>query len=355
MITRCLQNQIVNATGKLQPTILTAILNIYNRGLRLIKARDVRKECKKINNSVPWDRKISAICNAMRNATDCGGRVIGIYKPYNDFTISLDDNKDNLNSEKEDKILKVEKEDKIEKKPTENLVEINDIIENTLTQNFDWSKIQNKSEKKLLIIGCANTKIPGGGNLPENNCFEDPNLYNNLLIDRGKRNNQYSDFIVLNPNYFNKRRSGLGDVNDDYFNTQLLAPAYLPAFERYAGKFYNPRLRNLYIQKNQESNLHILIISGLYGVIEFRDSIIDYHLEINKPKFWTKENNNSILEAVKKYIEVNEISNDMVFHSLSDKYRNVLDVNHQWKNLWIKVDYGDISAKFLEQTFLPRL
>ena len=129
----------------------------------------------------------------------------------------------------------------------------------------------------------------------------------------------------------------------------------MPAFKRYDGIFYSPELRKLYIEKNRDSNLHILIISGLYGVLEFRDSIIDYHLEINRIPFWTQPNNISILNAVKKYIEVNDISNEMVFYSLSNIYNDALKPIEEWINLWIPIGRGHTSARFLEQEFLPRL
>jgi cytoplasmic iron level regulating protein YaaA (DUF328/UPF0246 family) len=102
--------------------------------------------------------------------------------------------------------------------------------------------------------------------------------------------------------------------------------------------------------------LHILIISGLYGVIEFRDSIIDYHLEINRNPFWTNENNTSINDAVKKYIKENHIDDQSVFYSLSDKYLPALNPPFaNWKNLWIAHDRGDTSARLLKDHFLPEL
>jgi cytoplasmic iron level regulating protein YaaA (DUF328/UPF0246 family) len=98
-----------------------------------------------------------------------------------------------------------------------------------------------------------------------------------------------------------------------------------------------------------------LIISGLYGIIDFRDSILDYHLEISRKPLWSNENNLNILETVKQYLVTNDISNDMVFYSLSDVYKNALKPIPQWINLWIKVDRGDSSARFLDQQFLSRL
>jgi len=269
-----------------------------------------------------------------------------------------------IDSEKVSSVVEENKNysNKIPQKNVVNNIPVNESC-NNIINNLNWEKIQDKSAKKLLIISCSDKKKPGGVNIFLKDYFNNQNLYNNLIIDRNIRREQYNQLFIDEPNYFiykkdkQQRRIKRDNipVSKTYFSDCRFNNFFMPAFERYAGKFYSPELRNLYFKKNRQSNLHILIISGFYGVIEFRDSIIDYHLEINKQTFWTKKNNNSILEAVKKYIEVNEISNDMVFYSLSDKYRNALDINPQWKNLWIKVDHGDTSARCLEQDFLPRL
>ncbi len=226
---------------------------------------------------------------------------------------------------------------------------------NNLIKYLDWDKIQDKNERKLLIICCADSKNIDGVKIPENNIFNNQDLYNNLIDARILRNAQYNQLRNNNFDYFIKYRNGLGNVNVEYFNEQLQNPLFMPAFKRYDGIFYSPELRKLYIEKNRDSNLHILIISGLYGVLEFRDSIIDYHLEINRIPFWTQPNNISILNAVKKYIEVNDISNEMVFYSLSNIYNDALKPIEEWINLWIPIGRGHTSARFLEQEFLPRL
>lgn len=85
----CIENRILKANGVLQPTIFRAILNLYSRELHIITAREVKDECKAINDNVDWNSRIAAICNSMRNLTDCGGKIIGEDKDSNNFAINF--------------------------------------------------------------------------------------------------------------------------------------------------------------------------------------------------------------------------------------------------------------------------
>jgi hypothetical protein len=49
----------------------------------------VRHECAAINNNIPWNNMIPAICNSMRNSLDCGGRIIGENRDFNGFTVTF--------------------------------------------------------------------------------------------------------------------------------------------------------------------------------------------------------------------------------------------------------------------------
>lgn len=221
---------------------------------------------------------------------------------------------------------------------------------------LDWDKIKDKKKNKLLIIGCSDTKTQGGNNELVFNFFNNGN-YVNLIENRNIRKIlQYESLLLNTQNYFENINRG----NADYFNFQYNFPLYKSAIDRYyGGKFYSEEHLQLYRQKNDDSNLHILIISGLYGIIEFRDSIIDYHLEIKRQPFWTKDNNTSIHDAVKKYIKENEIANEMVFYSLSNSgnycYTKALKPSENWNDIWINHDRGDTPARFLKDYFLPEL
>lgn len=94
-IENCLENKIENSS-KLRPTILKAILNLFNRGIRKMTAEMVKNECLVLDISKPWNERIPAICLSMKNATECGGRIIGEYREINGFTIAFDGNGNNL-------------------------------------------------------------------------------------------------------------------------------------------------------------------------------------------------------------------------------------------------------------------
>lgn len=217
-----------------------------------------------------------------------------------------------------------------------------------LLKKLDWNKIQDKNKKKLLIIGCSHSKNGGGQVNDEQNYFAHQN---ELIQNRNIRFDQYSELLLNNQDYF--------DNEVDYYTNLFHNNSYLPAINRYKGRFYSEALKQLYLEKNENANLHILIISGLYGVIDFRDSIIDYHLEIKKNPFWTLQNNHTINEAVTNYIDEHQIDNDMVYYSLSQSgnhsYLNALKPLNDWKNIWISHGRGASSVRFLRDQFLPEM
>jgi cytoplasmic iron level regulating protein YaaA (DUF328/UPF0246 family) len=206
---------------------------------------------------------------------------------------------------------------------------------NDVFKKIDFNKLEGKS--KLLIIPCSDKKRSGGTDYYERNYFNSDS-YKYLQLLRGLRKHHYLEFINTYPNKFNKSKDINGDGHkifvDKYYFVDLLNNNnnFQPAFWRYDGEYYSDDLRELYFLKNRESNLHILIVSGLYGVLEFRDEIIDYHLKINYgPNLW----GNCLTDTINKYVEENEIEHDAVFYSLSDEYLKKIKPNRQWKNLWI--------------------
>jgi len=85
----CLIQRIAIARGILQPTVLRAILNLYQEGQQQMTARQVKDKCYQLDNTRYWDGRLPAICNAMRNATECGGQVVGADGDFLEFTISF--------------------------------------------------------------------------------------------------------------------------------------------------------------------------------------------------------------------------------------------------------------------------
>jgi len=197
----------------------------------------------------------------------------------------------------------------------------------------NWNKLQDSSTPKLLIIGCANSKSPHHGHVEVNyvNC----DFGENILATRNQRMVYYRA-LLNNPNhdnYFTVPREGV-NVAANYFQNTL-NENYYQALNLYGSNyspFYNEAIKALYREKIADHNLHLLIISGLYGLLKYDDCINDYHLKINKgPQNW----GNSILLGVENYIHQNNIDNDSVFYSLSNNYLETLNPVHMdWTNLW---------------------
>ncbi|WP_396137295.1 peroxide stress protein YaaA [Flavobacterium sp.] len=229
-----------------------------------------------------------------------------------------------------------------------------------LFESFPFESLRDTSKNKLLIIACSDRKI-AGNEICERNYFNSES-YKYLKALRELRRFNYIDYINSNSNEYLmiKDINGNGNltsIDSCYFINSLKTntPNLKPAVERYDGIFYSYDLKNLYFKKNRESNLHILIVSGLYGILEFRDGIIDYHFNIkNGPKIWS----NCLTNTINQYISENEIDNDSVFYSLSDEYLKNITPNSAWKNIWIKnggLGSLQTSAKFLKEYFLPNL
>ena len=89
-------------------------------------------------------------------------------------------------------------------------------------------------------------------------------------------------------------------------------------------------------------------MSGLYGLLDFNDYIIDYHLEIKKGGRkgynWCDGEINSIILS---YVKSQRIEDENVFYCLSDSYRLALNPKDNWFNLWKGDDRGKNSAKEL--------
>lgn len=362
----CINNKISTVSGVIQPIILRAIKEIYLNGNHQMTAIEVINHCITIDNNIPWKGRPAAICGAMRNAIKCGGRIIGENRDFYEFTISFEGNDNGLVIETPKKTLpKIESKKKEEAKNTNEIVKkskktkpsINKTEEFTkIIEKYNLDKLKNDNRPKLLIIPCSKSKSPGGINTFSSIFNLNPNRTNSITL--------YNNERIINPNYFNNEiRVGVNVVDVNYFNIAFNNNICKKAIDRYDGNrsiFYrNYGLKNLYLQKINNNKLHVLIVSGLYGLLQFDDLIPDYHLEMNKNPIWTNPYDFSIRDAVKDYILVNNIPNENVFYSLADnEYRQALKPDLNWKLIWIQnVGIGSsyTTAKFIAQEFLPRL
>jgi len=131
------------------------------------------------------------------------------------------------------------------------------------------------------------------------------------------------------------------DLKDSYFN-QALAPgedfgndvvqsgaSYMPAIERYDGDFYTG-LGEDGKERLLASGHHILIVSGLYGLVcplepvQMYDCILDEY----NPNFEIWKLDGCLTRVLADYIRKNNICRVFEFTSIND-YRNVID----WESL----------------------
>lgn len=131
------------------------------------------------------------------------------------------------------------------------------------------------------------------------------------------------------------------DLKYSHFN-QALAPgedfgndaaqsgtSYMPAIERYEGDFYTG-LGEEGKERLLASGHHILIVSGLYGLVcplepvQMYDCILDEH----NPNFEIWKQDSCLTHVLADYIQKNNIRRIFEFTSIDD-YRNVID----WESL----------------------
>jgi len=335
----CLETKIIDATGPLKPLILNAILNLYKKGINRISARELKAECYDLDSTKDWNARLPAICNGMRNVIECGWKIVSEDRNFNDFTIKLFEKhkslKDFLEINNTKSFKNIFKETK-EREELNNNPPIKKDFQNL--KKLDWSKIKDKNRKKLLIIGCSSSKQPGG-NLNSYTNYDFGELLEN---HRKLRLEYYKTLFNSSPDYF--------EENLEKYRKSLTNNKILEAYKRYNGDFYTNDLRALYKRANEEYNFSILILSGLYGLLDFKDYIKDYHLEIKKGgRTGNDWNNDDIENTILLFNKENKIEDEDIFYCISDSYKNALKPKDNWNNLWVGNDRGKNSAKLLAQ------
>jgi len=248
---------------------------------------------------------------------------------------SLLDNNNFINSDKNLVAEKLQSNDIVAKK---------NIITNILISKKSY--LRNKKVPKLLILTCSDSKTEGG--------FININPYYNFGINletlRDQRYLDYNDLLQQNPQYFKDKlqRCILA------FENKLKLPA-IDRYTRNQSTTFTPGKVLVLKDCIKNKNLHLLILSGLYGVLRHDDQIIDYHMEMNKGGNWF---GNIIHDSVNEYIKKNKINNDCVFYSVgsnSSPYYNSLNPISSWTDLWIENGRGHVSSTFWQDQFLTQL
>lgn len=238
-------------------------------------------------------------------------------------------------------------------RPKKNEMNKTEVLPMNKPQVLEKLENRKKDEPVLLILGCSDSKARGGTEI-QNNYFNSECLNNK----RVQTINNYNQSIAAHPNKFNKNRND-NPVNANYFGN--CQNKYMEALDRYCTNrsiFYKPNQIALYRQKINEGKLHILILSGLYGVLKWDDRIIDYHYKFNSLNS-LYNTDSCVLDNIQKYIAVNNIEAENVFYSLSNngQYQEMLTPNmpNNWSFVWINGGRGHKTASFLFNDFLPAL
>jgi cytoplasmic iron level regulating protein YaaA (DUF328/UPF0246 family) len=363
MIINCINNKIISVKGVLQPIVLQAIKDIYLQGDNQMTASMVKVHCMNIAPNTTWNGRVPAICNAMRNSIQCGGRIIGEDRDFLDFTIAFDGNSNNgENGEDVEITSPISTPPKALTKTKIQNIPIDKQIDEKF-EKLDWKKLKNKQTPKLLIIGCSDTKKSGGvsskrsnynfGNILDKKRADSFKLYEMKLIEKP------ITFIFKDKSKTKEIKRENNPVKENYFKDCWKQKKYKIAIERYAGgKFYKDEHLKLYKDKTKDSNLKILIISALFGLLKFDDFIPDYHLKMKDNKTW--KNNNCLNKTVREYIKKHNINSDNVYYSLapSTGYKDSLNPDNEWVDLWFYLNGNNSatqSAKYLSTNFLPQL
>ena len=140
--------------------------------------------------------------------------------------------------------------------------------------------------KNLIVIPCCKRKIVGGAIAGPMTYFDNPDAQPNLITERGLR-------IQANPT--------------------INALQFLPAWKRYDGNLYRKlKDHQLLIDMLRANNcLDIIIVSALYGVINYDTYINEYDLEMNGrlAGFW----GNVLPGSINDYCQVTGVENLYTF------------------------------------------
>jgi hypothetical protein len=166
-----------------------------------------------------------------------------------------------------------------------------------------------KNETVLLILSCSDTKVSGGNEI-EKNYFNEAEC---LKEKRKEVRKFYNERMAKEPKKFKKKRTGQ-NVDIEYFKN---CKELMIAIERYSGgDFYTKAHIAKYKEHIDTGKLHLLILSGLYGILHWSDTINDYHLEFkNKKKFY--KSSDCIMRLIEQYMNKNGITEQNTFFAVS--------------------------------------
>lgn len=167
-------------------------------------------------------------------------------------------------------------------------------MENNDNSHFFMPSILNG--KTLIIINCCSRKKTGGIKATNEDYFDK---------NKGEQDRNFSTL----------RNEIISKNKDQISNPEL----QLEAYSRYDGSVYREINWNKIIELHNQNKIEVLIVSALYGVIEFQRLIPEYDLTIKETReIW----GNTIMEAVNQFVKDKEILN--IFNCLSNDYSSLI-------------------------------
>ena len=319
----CLQNKIANSS-KLRPTILKAILNLYNRGILKMTAEMVKNECLVLDISKPWNERIPAICLSMKNATECGGRIIGEYREINGFTIAFDGNNLEISTPK-----KTSAKTQTNKKEKTNSSSIP-----TYTNEIEIEKLNLSKNFKVVMI-CA-----GGKNDSFFTAYPNENFVNNRF-----NNFEHHPDEIMNNGIMSWRDYLIQNQND-----QNLLSAY---------QLYVPRtFPYVYLDLYNEYKTNFYILSAGWGLVNSEFRLPKYDITFsNTAQPRNKRNNNLIEPIYNDFYQLTVNDEDIIFIGSKDYLEFFYQLTQNLPNRKIIYHFGTalpLDIVLPNQTFLYR-
>jgi len=179
-------------------------------------------------------------------------------------------------------------------------------------------------DKVLILIPCSGCKEEGGKTIYN----ADSTILNHLSSQANKK------LVNLRTQLF----EGLGiPLGRDVGCNDSVPIYYMKAHNRYIGNLYSQISNDAWEKLRTTEELDIVIISALYGLLSYNESIRDYDIEMQSKighrllKRWWREN--GLPSMLEDYVANNGVT---VVHSvLSNQYDDAL--RGSFKN--IKIDY----------------
>lgn len=222
--------------------------------------------------------------------------------------------------------------------------------------------MSNKKSRVLMVIICSNHKISIG----ESNKYVTTNALRECLLEEHARKlyeGRRKIRALITSDSVTRNRMLLRDLDynadlvhgpDFQLTDQLQGGLYLPAGKRYAGKFYQalgPDGSNLLV----DSEHHVLIVSGLYGLLTPAELIQCYSCHVpdhpNITEIWTRHDRlTNVLLAYVRHFGITKVFDFMAVAA----YRNLVS----WEKIHESLQ-GDVlhvhSTMFAGDPLLPTL